>query len=65
MQYIEIFSSAKIENFIGKCLIFFLIFYYLKVGFKGVFIAQICFPDVFFFFFLFFFFFFESVWNLF
>ena len=22
MQYIEIFSSVKIENFIGKCLIF-------------------------------------------
>ena len=72
MQYTEIFSAIKIENFIGKVskfLTFLLIeavlmsthnlclgskvrkigipqFDYIKVGFKGVYIAWTCYPDV-------------------
>ena len=55
MQYTEIFKVVKNENFQQKFFDIFLIFAqnidcisqfsYIKVGFKGVFIARTCLPD--------------------
>ena len=58
MQQKEIFSAVKIENFIGFFIYIFAqnidcgytlepppSFFYIKVGFKGVYISWTCIPD--------------------